>query len=293
MSSRCVVVCRPLPSARTSAVASASLPDKRFTSVDLPVPLGPTSTATRPSSRISRRRASPAPDALTAMTSAPAATDRAARRSSSTSSLRSDLVSRTTGAAPLDHAIASARSMRRSRSGTPSATVMKTRSMLAATAWPAVATPAARRMSTLRRGSSMHGDAVVDDQPVAGGDASIVRDAGERRCKRDALLAGIGQDRDHAPVDADDEAPAAVGGGVSERGFESAVPPERGETVRIVRQVGTPCCSESPEPRLQSRTRMWREVNGRSGGGAAGHDVGGGRCRRNRKCHVCALQWSC
>ena len=71
----------------------------------------------------------------------------------------------------------------------------------------------------------MHRNARVDDQPVAGGDASIVRDAGERGCKRDALLAGIGQDRDHAPVDADDEAPAAVGGGVSERGFECPVPP--------------------------------------------------------------------
>ena len=46
ISSRRVVVCRPLPSARTSPVASASLPDSRFTSVDLPVPLGPTSTAT-------------------------------------------------------------------------------------------------------------------------------------------------------------------------------------------------------------------------------------------------------
>ena len=78
--------------------------------------------------------ASPAPDALTAMTSVPAATDRAERRSSSMSALRSDLVSKTTGAAPLDQAMARARSMRRSRSGAPSATVMKTRSMLAATA---------------------------------------------------------------------------------------------------------------------------------------------------------------
>ena len=84
-----------LPSARTSAVASASVPESRFTSVDLPVPLGPTRTATRPSSRTSRRRPSPAPDALTATTSVPAATERAARRSASTSALRSDFGQRT------------------------------------------------------------------------------------------------------------------------------------------------------------------------------------------------------
>src|SRR5579863_3713971 len=54
-----------------------------------------------------------------------------------------------------------------------------------------------------------------------------------------------------------------------------------------MRQLRTPCCSESPEPRVQSRTSVWRGISGRSGGGAAGHDIRGGRCRRNRNCHVC------
>ena len=54
---------------------------------------------------------------------------------------------------------------------------------------------------------------------------AVVRDAGQRGCERDALLAGIGQNGDHAPVDADDQAPASVGGGVSERRFEKPVPP--------------------------------------------------------------------
>ena len=66
----------------------------------------------------------------------------------------------------------------------------------------------------------MHGDAAFDDEPVTGGDAAVVGHAGQCCRQRRALLAGIGQNRHHTSVDADDEAAAAVASGLSECRFE-------------------------------------------------------------------------
>ena len=123
--------------------------------------------------------------------------------------------------APLDHAIASARSMRRSSDGGAERNrdedeVDVGRDGLAG---GGDAGGAAHQHAAPRQ--QMHRDAVVDDQPVAGGDAAVVGSTGERRRKRHALRPGLGHDGDHASVDADNEAAQAVaGGGVSERRFE-------------------------------------------------------------------------
>ena len=71
----------------------------------------------------------------------------------------------------------------------------------------------------------MHRDLVFDDEPVTRGDAAIIRGATERRCQRGALRSRIGEDRDDAPVDANDEAAPALGRGLGEGRFEGAVPP--------------------------------------------------------------------
>jgi hypothetical protein len=96
----------------------------------------------------------------------------------------------------------------------------------------------------------MDTDSVLDHQPVTGGDTSIVGRAGEYRCEWDSKGTGLGYHGDHASVDAGNQASETVAGGsVSKRRFESTVPTKRGETAKIVRQLGTPWCIASPEPR--------------------------------------------
>ena len=60
-SSRCVVVCRPRPSARRSPVAMTSRPASALTSVDLPAPDGPTTTSVAPGASSARSGSSPWP----------------------------------------------------------------------------------------------------------------------------------------------------------------------------------------------------------------------------------------
>ena len=75
--SRCVVVWRPLPSRRTSAVAATSSPTRAFTSVLLPAPERPSRTAVEPASRARRLvEAEPRCATLSASTGAPRAAPR-------------------------------------------------------------------------------------------------------------------------------------------------------------------------------------------------------------------------
>ena len=108
-SSRWVVVWRPRESSsRTAAVRCRSLPTSALTSVDLPTPDEPSTTAVRPGARCASRSAStPAPvSADTARTSTPGAIASAATRSPSASSATSALLSTMTGVEPPLHATA-------------------------------------------------------------------------------------------------------------------------------------------------------------------------------------------
>ena len=70
----------------------------------------------------------------------------------------------------------------------------------------------------------MNGGAVFDDQPVTSRDTAFLGCAGECGSKRNTLLTVFGQDRDHGPVDANNEAGDATDRGAGERRFERAVP---------------------------------------------------------------------
>ena len=108
-SSRWVVVWRPRESSsRTAPVRWRSLPSSALTSVDLPTPEEPSTTAVRPGGRwSSARAATPSPvSAEIVRTSTPGATASAATRSPSGSSATSALLSTITGVAPPVHATA-------------------------------------------------------------------------------------------------------------------------------------------------------------------------------------------
>ena len=154
-SSRWVVVWRPRPSARSSAVASRSLPARRFTSVDLPTPDGPTRVPVRPPSRWATRCSMPSPvTADTAYAGTPRAMSPTRASASGTFSHRSDFVSTTTGSAPLSHDRVRYRSSRRGFRGPSSDATAKTTSTFAATTCSVVSKPATLRRKAVRRGST-------------------------------------------------------------------------------------------------------------------------------------------
>ena len=108
ISSRCVVVWRPLPTAALMALVSwRSVPSTRLISVDFPTPDEPRSASVRPgtSHRASASRLS-SRAALSATTGAPLAIDSTSARAPAGSTCRSDLLRTTTGCAPLSHASA-------------------------------------------------------------------------------------------------------------------------------------------------------------------------------------------
>ena len=91
---------------------------------------------------------------LSASTGIPGASATTSATSESASGRRSALVSTTTGAAPLVHASANARSMRRGLKLPSSPATRNTMSRLAAMSCPSRSLPASRRASTLARGST-------------------------------------------------------------------------------------------------------------------------------------------
>ena len=152
-SSRCVVVCRPRPSARRSPVSMTSWPASALTSVDLPAPDGPTATSVAPGTRSARRASRPwSVGTLTVCTSTARATAATSAAMPSGSGTRSALVSTTTGVAPDRHARVSSRSMRpRSGSGSRCSTT-RTTSMFAASACTRDVAPAVSRTRAVVRG---------------------------------------------------------------------------------------------------------------------------------------------
>ena len=151
-SSRCVVVCRPRPSARRSPVAMTSRPASALTRLDLPAPDGPTATSVAPGASSARRPSSPRPvSTLTAWTSTPRATATTSAAMPSGSGTRSALVRTTTGVAPERHASVSSRSTRpRSGSGSRCSTTSTT-STLAASACTREVAPALSRTRAVVR----------------------------------------------------------------------------------------------------------------------------------------------
>ena len=136
-SSRCAVVCRPLPSARSARVNMTASPTRALVRVDLPAPDGPSRARVRPATTCARTSSRPSPVVLLiATTSTPGAAAATSARSSAASGTRSALVSTTIGVAPLSQASARNRSIRpRSGSGCSGSTTTA-RSTLAARTWP-------------------------------------------------------------------------------------------------------------------------------------------------------------
>ena len=107
ISSRWLVVCRPSSSsARISPVDIRSLPAKRLTSVDLPTPLEPSSTAVTPGAIRARSSSQPSPVfALTTCTGTPCAAASTSATKAERSSKRSAFVSTISGLAPLSQIV--------------------------------------------------------------------------------------------------------------------------------------------------------------------------------------------
>ena len=154
MSSRLVVVCRPLSSFRKPLVTN-SVPAKRLIRVDLPTPEEPMKAAVLPHFRQGSICSWPASasEEVTSI-SAPMATDSAAAFLAATSLHKSALVKMTIGSAPLLQAMAKYRSRRRRLKSLFNDIQMNIVSILLATTCSALPVPAALRINALLRRST-------------------------------------------------------------------------------------------------------------------------------------------
>ncbi len=194
-SSRVTVVWRPLPSpTRTSRVACRCSPSRALMSVDLPTPDGPIRATVFPSPAYARTTSMPIPAvALVTRTSTPSATSRtsAAHDSASAASARSALVRTTTGTAPLSHASASSRSMRRRFGSGSTGWTTNTVSTLAAITCgvevsseaPRVKAEARGRMASMTAASWVGAGSSTTQSPQAGGPSlpALARPSARRR----------------------------------------------------------------------------------------------------------------
>ena len=141
-----------------------------LTRVDLPAPDGPSSTPVRAGRSSSRIASTPWPvTLLVTITGVPAET---AARSAFVASIEwatSALVTRTTGTAPLCHAMVRKRSILRTLTSVAAATTKAT-STFAARTWRRFSLPAARREKTVRRSTipRISPPARVTQSPTAG-----------------------------------------------------------------------------------------------------------------------------
>ena len=151
------VVCRPLPSLRTSVVFCTWLPTSMFTKLDLPTPLRPMSTAVlSPSAMACARRCTDSGlRSDTARSSSLPTKPSMRRRTSSTSSaeaIRSALVSTTITWAPVSCANTSSRSSRRMFTSSMGCATT-TKSKLAASVWGRARSVGSLRTKQVRRAS--------------------------------------------------------------------------------------------------------------------------------------------
>ena len=161
-------------------------------SVDLPTPDGPIRATVFPSPAYARTTSMPIPAvALVTRTSTPSATSRtsAAHDSASAASARSALVRTTTGTAPLSHASASSRSMRRRFGSGSTGWTTNTVSTLAAITCgvevsseaPRVKAEARGRMASMTAASWVGAGSSTTQSPHAGGPSVPAPPSARRR----------------------------------------------------------------------------------------------------------------